>query len=55
MTEASEQADVTAMLLRTHLSSHNRLSVLETDGAAREPADWGDGHTVGAGARSPRR
>lgn len=55
LTEASEQADATAMLLLgTHLGSHNRLSVLETDGAARELAAWCNGHWADGSDRSRR-
>ncbi|MFD3735770.1 hypothetical protein [Streptomyces sp. NPDC058632] len=42
MSESSDQADATAMLLLgTHLGSHNRLTVLEEDSAAERLAEWG--------------
>ncbi|MGY0065676.1 hypothetical protein ACWZEH_02285 [Streptomyces sp. QTS137] len=45
MTEASGQADATAMLLLgTRLGPHNRLNVLEEDGTADRLADWCHGH-----------
>lgn len=44
MSESSGQADATAMLLLgTHLGSHNRLTVLEEDGAADRLAQWRTG------------
>lgn len=55
MTETSDQADATAfLLLGTHLGSHNRLTVLETDGTARQLADWCKGYWADGSDRSRR-
>ncbi|WP_338894951.1 hypothetical protein WBG99_03690 [Streptomyces sp. TG1A-60] len=55
MTEASGEADATAMLLLgTHLGSHNRLGVLEQDGAPDRLADWCHGHWGDGGDRAQR-
>lgn len=55
MSESSGQADATAMLLLgTHLGSHNRLSVLEEDGAADRLAEWCLGHWGDGGDRAQR-
>jgi hypothetical protein len=55
MAEASGQADATAMLLLgTHLGSHNRLNMLEEDGAADRLADWYHGHWGDGGDRAQR-
>jgi hypothetical protein len=55
MAEASGQADATAMLLLgTHLGSHNRLNVLEEDGAADRLADWCHGHWGDGSDRAQR-
>ncbi|MDK1342066.1 hypothetical protein QNO09_01780 [Streptomyces sp. 378] len=55
MTEASSQADATAMLLLgTHLGSHNRLTVLDEDGAPERLADWCLGHWNDGSDRSQR-
>ncbi|MBV7697320.1 hypothetical protein [Streptomyces sp. TRM70350] len=55
MSESSGQADATAMLLLgTHLGSHNRLTVLEEDGAADRLAEWCLGHWGDGGDRAQR-
>lgn len=55
MSESSGQADATAMLLLgTHLGSHNRLTVLEEDGAADRLAEWSLGHWGDGGDRAQR-
>ncbi|MGW0824509.1 hypothetical protein [Streptomyces sp. NPDC002845] len=55
MGESSGQADATAMLLLgTHLGSHNRLTVLEEDGAADRLAEWGLGHWGDGSDRAQR-
>ncbi|MFG2682383.1 hypothetical protein [Streptomyces sp. NPDC048392] len=55
MAEASDQPDATAMLLLgTHLGSHERLGVLEEEGAADRLADWCRGHWGGDGDRDRR-
>ncbi|MCC9710660.1 hypothetical protein E4N62_38735 [Streptomyces sp. MNU76] len=55
MGEASGQADATAMLLLgTHLGSHNRLTVLEGDGAADRLTAWCLGHWGDRGDRAQR-
>ncbi|MBT2415046.1 hypothetical protein J7I94_31665 [Streptomyces sp. ISL-12] len=55
MGEASGQPDATAMLLLgTHLGSHQRLGVLEQEGAADRLADWCQGHWGGGSDRDQR-
>lgn len=55
MSGSSGQADATAMLLLgTHLGSHNRLTVLEEDGAADRLAEWCLGHWGDGGDRAQR-
>ncbi|MGC9544392.1 hypothetical protein [Streptomyces sp. UG1] len=53
MGEGPGQADATAMLLLgIHLGSHNRLTVLEEDGAADRLAEWCLGHWGDGGDRA---
>ncbi|GAB2891735.1 hypothetical protein GCM10027074_69930 [Streptomyces deserti] len=55
MGESSGQADATAMLLLgTHLGSHNRLTVLDEDGAADRLTQWSLGHWGDGGDRAQR-
>ncbi|MEU9426007.1 hypothetical protein AB0D87_24715, partial [Streptomyces sp. NPDC048342] len=55
MADASGQADATAMLLLgTSLGSHNRLSVLDEDGAADRLTDWCHGHWGDGSDRAQR-
>ncbi|MGA5148204.1 hypothetical protein ACPCSF_24670 [Streptomyces griseoincarnatus] len=55
MGEASGRPDATAMLLLgTHLGSHERLGVLEQEGAADRLADWCQGHWGGGSDRDRR-
>ncbi|MFG2707979.1 hypothetical protein ACGFY4_47110, partial [Streptomyces sp. NPDC048386] len=55
MADASGQADATAMLLLgTSLGSHNRLTVLEEDGAPDRLATWCHGHWGDGSDRAQR-